>query len=292
MSDVDLARAWFAEDLRVTCGLTSPSLVSALGRVPRDRFLGPGPWLIRGEYDAAGPPRPTESADPRLVHHNVSVAIDPARNLYNGQPGLVARWLDSLDIPAGGHVVHIGCGTGYFTAVVAQMVGPEGRVTAVDVDAGLAARARGNLSSWPQVDVRHGDGIAELPAGADVVLVHAGATHVLDPWLDAIRDGGRLLVPIAFTFPGMPGGVAKGTVVTIRREGDCYPARAAGMVMIYALVGGRDEAMNQQLATAFGRSVMPAITHLRRDRHEPSAACWLHGETTCLAADREISRRP
>jgi hypothetical protein len=50
--------------------------------------------------------------------------------------------------------------------------------------------------------------------------------------------------------------------------------------------------MNQQLAKAFGRSVMPAITHLRRDRHEPSAACWLHGETTCLAADREISPRP
>ena len=59
-----------------------------------------GEGLFRAEGDLAGP-RSTDDADPRHVYHNVAIAIDPARNLYNGQPGLIARWLNALPVGPG-----------------------------------------------------------------------------------------------------------------------------------------------------------------------------------------------
>jgi len=277
------ARAWFAEDIRVTANIRSPRVVEALATVPRERFLGPGPWQFRGELDMTGP-RTTDDADPRHVYHNVAIAIDPARNLYNGQPGLIARWIDTLGVAPGDKVLHIGCGTGYFTAMLAHVVGPSGHVIAIDVDAGLAERAEVNLTDWPWVDVSAGDGRTHLPANRDVVLVHAGATHVLDEWLDALRDGGRLLVPLTVAIPGMPGGISKGAVLTARRMGDQWSAQISSMVAIYSLIGVRDDGMGVKLGQAFSAGTAAKVSRLRRDRHDPDATCWLHGTTVCLSA--------
>src|SRR6266446_9679553 len=59
---------------------------------------------------------------------------------------------------AGEHVVHIGAGTGYYTASMAHLVGPSGKATGIELDPGLAERARDNLSSYPDVDVVCGNG--------------------------------------------------------------------------------------------------------------------------------------
>jgi protein-L-isoaspartate(D-aspartate) O-methyltransferase len=276
------ARAWFAEDIRVTCNIKSPRVIEAIAAVPRERFLGPGPWLFRAETDMAGP-RTTDDADPKRVYHNVAIAIDAARNLYNGQPGLIARWLDMLAVAPGDKVLHIGCGTGYFTALIAHIVGPSGHVIAIDVDPGLADRATANLTDWPWVDVSAGDGRSHLPANRDVVLVHAGATHVLDAWLDALRDGGRLLVPLTVAVPGMPAGISKGAVLTARRSGDQWSATVSHMVAIYSLLGARDDAMAAKLGEAFRAGKAATVTRLRRDRHEPDATCWVHGDSVCVS---------
>ena len=108
--DLEDKRAWFAEDLRVTCHLSSPAVVQAFADVPRERFLGPGPWLVRGLFEGS---YLTESDDPSLVSHDIAVAIDENRQLYNGQPGLIARWFEDLAIAPASRVLHIGCGTGY-----------------------------------------------------------------------------------------------------------------------------------------------------------------------------------
>jgi len=277
------ARAWFAEDIRVTCNVRSAAIVEALATIPRERFLGPGPWLFRAETDTSGP-RTTDDDHPSRVYHNIAIAIDPERNLYNGQPGLIARWLDHLAIAPGEKVLHIGCGTGYFTAMIAHVVGPGGHVIAFDVDEALADRARANLVDWPWVDVSHGDGRTHLPAHRDVVVVHAGATHVLDEWLDALNDGGRLLVPLTVALPGMPAGIGKGLVLTVRRSGDEWVASFVSMVAIFSLIVGRDEAMSAKLSRAMAAGVMPKVMRLRRDAHEPTSDCWLHGDTTCISA--------
>jgi len=277
----EAGRRFLAEEIRVSFNVRDPRLIDAVGSVPREQFLPPGPWLIRGLFDTG--PRQTDDADPRHVYHDVAVAIDPSRTLYNGQPSLIVKWLESLEIREGEHVVHIGCGTGYFTAMIASVVGPGGRVSAMDIDADLAGRAQQNLTPWPWASVRAGDGRSDLPADADVVIVHAGATHLLDEWLDALRDGGRLLVPLTGSMPGMGPTIGKGTVITARRTGDEWSVKPGAMVAIYSLVGLRDATMEAKVGQAFLGGKWTAIRRIRRDRHAQVESCVLHGEN-CLSS--------
>ena len=55
-------------------------------------------------------------------------------------------------------MVHIRTGTGYYTAILAQFVGPSGRVTGIEYEPELAVRARTNLATYPNVDIVEGDG--------------------------------------------------------------------------------------------------------------------------------------
>jgi protein-L-isoaspartate(D-aspartate) O-methyltransferase len=50
-------------------------------------------------------------------------------------------------------VIHVGAGTGYYTAILAHLVGPEGRVHAYEIEADIAARAAENLAGYPNVRV-------------------------------------------------------------------------------------------------------------------------------------------
>ena len=280
-----IARRFLAEEIRVSANIRSRLLVEALATVPRERFLPSGPWHIRGVGDTGGPPRRTDNADPSHVYHDVAIAIDVDRNLYNGQPSLIARWIDELAIAPGEHVLHIGCGSGYFTSLIAHVVGPAGRVDALDVDAELAVRARVSLSDQPWVHVRHSNGSNGLPANVDVVLVHAGATHVLDTWLDTLADGGRLLVPLTAEFPGMPRGIGKGVMLLVTRRQDEWSARLLPTmpVAIYSLKDLRDESIAGQFGQAMASGAALKIRRVRRDAHEPEPSCVVHGSMGCLS---------
>ncbi len=71
----------------------------------------------------------TDDDDPRRVHHNVLVALDEAREVNNGQPSLWAFLFEQLGIRPGERVRHLGCGTGHYIAVAAELVGPHGALT-------------------------------------------------------------------------------------------------------------------------------------------------------------------
>ncbi len=146
MTDLTAQRRFFAEEIQVASNLQSAALVDALAAVPRERFLPPGPWTIRGEADFQSPPRLTPGADPRHVYHNVAIAIDPARVLFNGAPGLLALAIDALKLKPGDRVLHLGTGLGYYTAIMAHCVGPTGRVLGLDVDS-VAGRCRARTIS-------------------------------------------------------------------------------------------------------------------------------------------------
>jgi protein-L-isoaspartate(D-aspartate) O-methyltransferase len=96
-------------------------------------------------------------------------------------------------------IVHIGAGTGYYTAILAELTGKSGTVLAYEIEQDLAQRAATNLSSWTNVSVIHQSGSDGTLPVSDVVYVSAGATHVLDTWLDALRPNGRLLFPLTPT---------------------------------------------------------------------------------------------
>jgi len=274
-------RRFYAEEIAAVTAMRSPALLEAFAKVPREDFLGPGPWELAGPDFGMAPQlkyRETEDADPRRVYHNVVVAIDRKRNLNNGHPGTLAAWLDQLEVAQGEHVFHLGAGLGYYTAILSEMVGTAGRVTAIEVDADLAARARENLTPWPNVDMHIGDGGELDPGPVDAIFVNAGVTHPRALWLDRLRDGGRLLVPLTFDVGG---GIGKGVMMLIRREGDRYAARLLTLVMIYSSTSVRDAEINASLLKQISSPKVFSVQSLRRDAHEPEETCWLHGKDLC-----------
>ncbi len=281
MMPLDMRRRFYAEEIEATSDLRNSTLVDALASVPRERFLPPGPWTIRSEADFQSGPRLTRDADPRHVYHNLAVALDPARQLFNGAPGLIAMVIDRLNLKAGERAIHLGCATGYYTALMAQCVGPNGRVLAIEVDDKLAAEARTNFASTPWVDVRSGDGRV-FDGEADAVLVNAGVTHLLDAWLDALRPAGRIAVPLTVA---MTPSIGKGLMIMVTRTADPeqFDARVIGFVAIYNAVSLRDDGLAPQLGAAMQKQPFPPLKRLRRDAHAPSPSCWLHRDGCCLA---------
>ena len=278
LSNLDVARAYYAEELRTVANLQSEALVRAFAKVPRERFLGPGPWQMLSpgfEYWT------TKDADPKHLYHNVLVAIDAERRLNNGHPSFLAFLIEQLELQAGDHVVHVGCGTGYYTAVMAEVVESIGNVTAYEIDAGLAERARGNLSYQPHVEVIAGDGGENDPGPSDAILINAGATHLRPVWLDALRLGGRLLVPL--TVAEEANGPQWGRVLKVVHRSRGLVASFISEVGIFPCSGARDPEINDKLKEAFKRGDWKSVQSLRREPHEPGDDCWFHSESFCLS---------
>ncbi len=281
MIDLTVRRQLFAEEIAAVANLRTPALVEALATIARERFLKPGPWVVQS--DSTGP-RQTPDADPSRVYHNYSVAIDPSRQLFNGAPAFVAAMIDALALRPGHAVLHVGAGFGYYSALIAHVVGPSGHVTAAEVDPDLAAQAAENLQPWPWVGVEFGDATRRPSRTFDAIFVNAGVTHPQDAWLDALVDGGRLIVPLTAGIPAM-GPIGKGVMAMIVKRGaDAFDARVLTFTAIYSGIGSvRDTALNEQLGKALMRTPFPRLTRLRRDVHEQTAECWLHGSGFCLS---------
>lgn len=288
-TDLALQRQFYAEEIQLTSNVQTPELLRALAAVPREQFLGPGPWTIRGEADFQKPPRQTPGDDPRFVYHNVAIAIDEARTLFTGAPGLLAVLIDALGIKPGSRVAHVGTGLGYYTAIMADAVGSSGRVAGIEVDADLAARAAANLKPWPWASVTHGDGTS-LAGPFDAIFINAGVTHVLPQWLDSLAPGGRMIAPLTATMGGPLGpamaNIGKGLVTLITKSADSqaganFAARLVTFVAIYSAIGLRDEALNAKIGAAMATMPYPMLKTFRLDPHEASASCWLHDERGC-----------
>jgi len=278
MSELDEIRHYYAEELRAVSNLQSEALVRAFAKVPRENFLGPGPWLVFNPTSESG--WTTKDADPKHLYHNLLVVIDLERRLNNGHPSFLAFLIDQLELKAGEHVVHIGCGPGYYTAVMAEVVGSQGHVTAIEIDSQLAVQARNNLNYLPQVKVCYADGGAYNPGLCDAILVNAGATHPRSIWLDSLRAGARLLLPLTATDDegGTTGGVFKVTRQDVR-----FTASHVSRVEIFPCSGARDPELNDKLKEAFKRGDSQSVQSLRRDPHDIDDACWFHGESFCLS---------
>jgi hypothetical protein len=103
-ADLAAARRWFAEDLRLRAPVKrNLEIVAAFAAVPRERFLGPGPWRIRPDK-LHEPPFTTPDDQPHWLCHDVLVSIDETRGLNNGLPSFWAHNFDHLDLrrPRGG----------------------------------------------------------------------------------------------------------------------------------------------------------------------------------------------
>ena len=156
-------------------GVADLRVLDAMRRVPRAAFV------------------PLDQVE--LAYDDEPVPI-PHRQVTT-QPSLSARMLQALRLVEGEHVLEVGTGYGYQTALLAQLAS---FVTSIERWPDLAEQARRNLAAQNITNVRvvDGDGTEGLPSAApyDAILVSAAFPHVPEPLVSQLRLGGRLVQPI------------------------------------------------------------------------------------------------
>jgi protein-L-isoaspartate(D-aspartate) O-methyltransferase len=241
---LDTARRLFAEHVACQSGALRERLEAALLKVPREAGLGPPPWSV-ATFHRNEPVHLTPFSDPLHLYQNVLVALVAAKGINNGEPGLHGQLLGALNPDLGASVLHIGCGGGYYTAVLAELVGPSGKVIGYEIEPVLAARAVEALKPWRSVRIEPVSGTAaELPP-ADAIYVNAGATRPHDHWLDALKDGGRLVFPLISA-----GESGWGVSMFIERQGDHFAAKVIGRAGFIACTGANEAGEGERVVAA------------------------------------------
>jgi protein-L-isoaspartate(D-aspartate) O-methyltransferase len=283
--ELAVVRRAFAKQVLGEVQIADPRLESAFASVRREAFLGPGPWVLWRWFGGAAP---TPNADPVYLYVDHVVQIIAERYLNNGQPSGHAKWIASANISQGDHVVHVGTGTGYYTAIMAHLAGPGGRVTGIEIDPALAARSRANLSLLGNVRVIEGDGATTPFEEADVIYVNAGTTGPADAWLDRLAEGGRLMLPLTGSKgfmnndPPLPM-ERRGAFFRIERRGPEYLAQWISPLAIIPCESCRDAEQEAAIDAAFARGGWERVRRLYRHTEVPEEDCWLRAADWCLA---------
>jgi protein-L-isoaspartate(D-aspartate) O-methyltransferase len=165
--------------------------------------------------DAAFEAVPRTGFLPRLARHRASYdgPILIGQGQTNSQPRTVADMLRLLEVEAGQRVLDVGAGSGWTTALLAHLVGPEGEVVGVELEPDLVRFGSANLSSTgqPWASIREARaGVLGWPDDApyDRVLVSAEPLTLPDELVAQVADGGRMVIPVA------------GTMLLVVRRGD------------------------------------------------------------------------
>ncbi|MCF1507516.1 protein-L-isoaspartate O-methyltransferase family protein [Streptomyces glomeratus] len=189
----DLLRALAA------AGIRDERLLEAVRATPRAGFVPPG------EVAAA--------------YLDVPIAIGQGQ--VTTQPSLSARMIESLALDGSEHVLEVGTGLGFQTALLARLAAD---VVSIEMRPDIARQARANLSRLSRqgvrnVELRIGDGSGGVPDRApfDAVVVSAAFPEVPAPLAAQVRQGGRLVQPIG------PGG---------HEEVVCFERTPSGLVRL------------------------------------------------------------
>lgn len=158
--------------------LHSPEVIAAFRKVPREEFV--------------------------REHHRREAYEDHPIPIGFGQtisaPSMVAIMLESLEVKRGQKVLEIGTGSGYNAALLAELVGREGKVVTIERIPELAKFGEENLkkTGYDWVKVKVGDGSEGCPEEApwDRILVTACVPSIPIPLLEQLKPGGKLGAPV------------------------------------------------------------------------------------------------
>jgi protein-L-isoaspartate(D-aspartate) O-methyltransferase len=173
-------------------GVVDPRLLDVMRQVPRAAFV---------PLDQVG-----------LAYHDVPVPIPHSQ--VTTQPSLSARMIQALRLAGGEHILEVGTGYGYQTALLGRLAS---FVTSVERWADLADQAQRNLAAQgiKNVHIVEGDGTEGVSTAApyDAILVSAAFPQVPEALVGQLRVGGRVVQPIG------PGGAERVTVFERSAEG-------------------------------------------------------------------------
>jgi protein-L-isoaspartate(D-aspartate) O-methyltransferase len=193
-------------------GLTDHRVLAAMERVERHRFV------------------PSEHR--RLAYEDCALPIGLAQSI--SQPYMVAAMTQALEVTSTGRVLEVGTGSGYQTAVLAELVA---RVFTIERLASLSYEAQAVLESlnYSTVEFKIGDGSKGWPAEApfDGIMVTAAATDVPAALLDQLADGACLVVPV--------GGPPDQDLLQIRRDGESFEERFITRCRFVPLIENEEE---------------------------------------------------
>jgi protein-L-isoaspartate(D-aspartate) O-methyltransferase len=284
-AELAIIRRAYAKQILAAVGVRDARIEAAYATVRREDFLGPGPWQF---FRWVNTYVPSPDADPVYLYTDDLIGIAPERRINNGQPSLHAALIAKAMPREGDHVVHVGAGVGYYTAILAHLVGPTGRVTGIEFEADLAVRARANFSGVSNVEIIQGDGAAVSFPAANVIYVNAGATSPAPAWLDGLADGGRLILPLTTELGFTPTNevqtmARRGGVFRIERRGMDYLAEWISAVVIFPCAGNRDPVSEAALSAAFDKGDWRKVARLYRSDAIPPERCWVRAPGWCLA---------
>lgn len=249
----------------------------AMASVRREEFLGEPPWRV---LDIGEGIRRVDDSDLAAIYDDVLVVLDQSRGVNNGSPALHGAMLGALEVHPRDRVLHLGAGTGYYTAILAELTGPGGVVTAVEVDPWLAVAARRNLAPWRNVVVTTGDAAAYPDGDVDRIYVNFAVAFPAPRWLDGLANGGTLIFPLGVPHPDARGSdrrhSAHGAMLRVERQGEAYAVQYLTPVAFICAEGELtgDEAMQRTVYEAFGAGGVERVASLRRDTVPPER-CWL-----------------
>lgn len=161
----------------------------------RDRVLEAIDAVPRADFLPRGSRSRARDDVPILIGHGQT----------SSQPSTVVDMLRLLDVGTGQRVLDVGSGSGWTTALLAHLTGPDGEVLGVELEPQLARWGAGNLdgADMPWATIREAlPGVLGAPERApwDRILVSADAGRLPQSLVEQLADPGRLVVPVAGTM--------------------------------------------------------------------------------------------
>lgn len=152
-----------------------PTVERAMRAVPRACFVPPA-WHSRAEAD-----------EPLPIGFGQTIS----------QPSLVGHMIEELAIGPQSRVLELGTGSGYETALLAELAGEVFTIERLPVLA-ETAQARLEKLHYRNIRFKTGDGTAGWPEAApfDAIIVSAAAETVPPALVEQLKEGGRLVIPI------------------------------------------------------------------------------------------------
>lgn len=158
-------------------------------------------------------------------HADLDVPLPIGHHATNSQPATVRAMLDLLAPEPGDHVLDVGAGSGWTTALLAWLVGPSGSVVGVERVPELVASARERLTGTAVIHEADPH-VLGWPAAApyDGILVSAEAQHLPEMLVDQLAIDGRMVIPV------------DGVMLTVTRTADGPSVARHGRYLFVPLI--------------------------------------------------------